>query len=545
MVIISTFLLSHIELPPSQNNTHIYIHTHTNLCLSPFNIFLIHKVNSFMNTMELEPIEFLTNYTFFQQSHGFVECSQANSCSSLSENSSQNSLQDGSFLEYADQNLLQVEMLEEALDQFDPINYYTPEDFLTTTMDHQNISLMGNSRSVEEEEEEENSNNLFKGIQAELMEEESLTDLLLAAAEAVEAQNQPLVSNLIEKLKNLLLCDMGSSSFNQLAWFFTQGLHYKALEYNISAHEMADQDQIKSNNSMSAFQMLQQLSPYIKFAHFTANQAILEASEGEKLIHVIDFDIMEGIQWPPLMADLAAKKEVCLLRLTAIVQDSENERKIEQTGRRLSEFAKSMNFPFMFDQMGIEKEENFEQIQVMGQTVIANCSGILHHILSHRNLSKLETFLSGISKMSPKCVVLVEEELFKVSKAQPMSFVEFFFEAFHHFSALSDSLVRCFSGVYENGFKQVMEEFLGTRILDSVSQFPCDKNVRNLWKNAFDHLKGYKRIPFSSFNCSQAKYLISLFRGDFWVQHEKCSLSLCWKSRPLCTATIWVPRVKS
>ncbi|XP_023003976.1 nodulation-signaling pathway 2 protein-like [Cucurbita maxima] len=494
-----------------------------------------------MNTMELEPIDFLTNYSyFFQQSHEFGECSLTNSCSSLSENSSQNSLQDGYFLEYADQNLLQQE-----LDQFDP-NNYNFEDFLTTTMDHQSIPEMGDSRSVQEEdeEEEENSKTMFKGIQAELMEEESLTDLLLAAADAVDAQNHPLVSNLIQKLTNLLLCDMGSSSFNQLAWFFTQGLHYKTVGYDIAAHEMAEQDQTMNKNSLSAFLMLQQLSPYIKFAHFTANQAILEASEGEKMIHVIDFDIMEGIQWPPLMEDLAAKKQVCLLRLTAIEQGNENEqRRIEETGRRLSEFAKSINLPFKFDHMGIEKDENFEQIQVLGQTVIGNCSGILHS-LSHRNSSKLETFLNGISKLSPKCVVLVEEELFKVSKAQPMSFVEFFFEAFHHFSSLSDSLLRCFSGVHENGFKQVMDEFLGTRILESVSQFPCGKNAMNLREKAFDYLKGYKKIPFSSFNCSQAKYLITLFRGDFWVQHENGTLSLCWKSRPLCSATIWVPTAK-
>lgn len=487
--------------------------------------------------MELEPIEFLTNYSYFPaetfiQTHEFAEHSHGNSsCYSHSENnSSQNSLQDGSFLEYGDQDLI---FLEEAL-EFDPINYNP--DFLSTSTD-QNPAEMDSWIQPNEKD-----GSFFEGIQAELMEEESLTDLLLAAAEAVEAQNQPLVSVLIEKLKNLLLCDSGSSPFNRLAWFFTQGLHYKSTLTNFfPPREMADQEK---KNSISAFQMLQELSPYIKFAHFTANQAILEAAQGEKALHVIDFDIMEGIQWPPLMADLAAKKDFSLLRLTAVVQDHENETKIEQTGRRLSEFAKSINFPFEFDHMRIEKAENFGKIQV-GQAVIANCSGILHHILSHSNISKLETFLSGVAKLSPKCVVLVEEELFKVSKPQPMSFVEFFFEAFHHFSALSDSLLRCFCGASESGFRQV-EEFLGARILESVRQFPCDDNVRNLLSNGFDHyLKGYKKIPFSSFNRCQAKYLVSLFRGDFWVQHEKCRLSLCWKSRPLCTATIWVPRVKS
>ena len=144
---------------------------------------------------------------------------------------------------------------------------------------------------------EGNSN--LKVVQEELMEDSSLTDLLLMGAESVEAQNRPLASTIFTKLNNLLFVreKRGDNIFDRFARFFTQGLHYKTIDTLVMQHEPLS----RQSSSISAIQMLQELSPYLKFAHFMANQAILEATQGDSEVHVIDFDIMEGIQWPPLM----------------------------------------------------------------------------------------------------------------------------------------------------------------------------------------------------------------------------------------------------
>ncbi|RVX22480.1 Nodulation-signaling pathway 2 protein [Vitis vinifera] len=60
---------------------------------------------------------------------------------------------------------------------------------------------------------------------------------------------------------------------------------------------------------LAAFQLLQDMSPYVKFGHFTANQAILEAVSKERRIHIVDYDIMEGIQWASLMQALVSRKD--------------------------------------------------------------------------------------------------------------------------------------------------------------------------------------------------------------------------------------------
>ncbi|KAB2597201.1 nodulation-signaling pathway 2 protein-like [Pyrus ussuriensis x Pyrus communis] len=149
-------------------------------------------------------------------------------------------------------------------------------------------------------------------IQVELLEESSLTELLFTGADAVEAKDRPLALYIISKLKTVVLMDTKENEdnlFNRLALFFTQGLYSKSLNFL---------------DRWQTFQMLQELSPYLIFAHFMANQAILEAMRGVNEIHVIDLDIMEGSQWPSLMVDLAMKGgPAASIRVTAFTVDDQ------------------------------------------------------------------------------------------------------------------------------------------------------------------------------------------------------------------------------
>lgn len=367
----------------------------------------------------------------------------------------------------------------------------------------------------------ENGDPYLMGIQAELMEESSLAELLLTGAEAVEAQNWPLASEIIKKLNNDLCVENGGSLLNRLAIFFTEGLHCKSI--NAPGVEYEYDPVSTKTYTFSAFQILQELSPYVKFAHFTANQAIFKATEGDDEVHVIDFDIMEGIQWPPLMVDLAMRKGTSL-RVTAITMDHQSAAFVQQTGRRLKEFVAFTNFPFTFDQIMIAREEDFQRI-ALGPTLVVNC--MMHQWTPNRSFSLVKTFLDGVSKLSPKFVILVEDELFNFSRLKSMSFVEFFCEALHHYAAISDSLAGSFWGGYKMELTSIEKEVVGIRIIDSVRQFPCEREERILWEERFHSLKEFKQVPVSTCNISQAKYLVSLFGGGYWVQYDDCRLALC------------------
>ncbi|CAN4114524.1 unnamed protein product [Withania somnifera] len=357
------------------------------------------------------------------------------------------------------------------------------------------------------------NNSHLEFLENQLMEETSVTDLLRMGAEAIEARNHDLASIIILRLNTILSIKI-------------------------------TRENSPFSSSMTAFQMLQEISPCVKFAHFTANQAILEATQGNQQVHILDFDIMEGIQWPPLMVDLVERGNTnSTLRITAVVGDKSNSFHVQKTGKRLQEFADSINLSFMFDQVLLE---DLEKIQVAKghNNLIANI--MIHQLhMPQRGSSLIKTFFNGLRRLSPKIVVLVEEELFNLKKIQSMSFVEFFCESLHHYTTIFDSIIGGFGGGYKLALRVIEKEFLRVRILDSISQFPCEKSKREKWSEGLYSLKGFRQIPMSSSNVRQAKHLVSLFSGGYWVQHEHCKLALCWKSRPLTSVSIWVPTSSS
>jgi hypothetical protein len=114
---------------------------------------------------------------------------------------------------------------------------------------------------------------------------------------------------------------------------------------------------------------------------------------------------------------------------------------------------------------------------------------MIHQLhMPNRSFSSIKTFLGGVSRLTPKLVVLVEEELFSFYKFPYMSYVEFFCEAIHHYTTLSDSLVSSFLSANEMELRLIEKEYLGVKIVDSVSQLPCKKKERLLWEEGFASL---------------------------------------------------------
>ncbi|KAG6416149.1 hypothetical protein SASPL_123573 [Salvia splendens] len=108
-----------------------------------------------------------------------------------------------------------------------------------------------------------------------------LVHSLIACAEVVQKEDFKLAEVLVKNISFLAVSQAGA--MRKVATYFAEALARRIYR-------------LYPVNPDSAFTDLLQMHfyetcPYLKFAHFTANQAILESFAGRDLVHVVDFSM--------------------------------------------------------------------------------------------------------------------------------------------------------------------------------------------------------------------------------------------------------------
>ncbi|OAY58241.1 protein NODULATION SIGNALING PATHWAY 2 [Manihot esculenta] len=396
--------------------------------------------------------------------------------------------------------------------------------------------------------DDETSSEDFKGLR--------LVHLLMAAAEALTGVNKSrdLARVILVRLKELVSPNDGTN-MERLAAYFTdalQGLlegagggHGKNSINNGPYHHHHRDDHHHQEDILAAFQLLQDMSPYLKFGHFTANQAILEAVAQDRRIHIVDYDIMEGIQWASLMQSLVSRTDgppTPHLRITALSRSGSGKKSIgtvQETGRRLVAFAASIGLPFSFHQCRLDSDENFRPNAlklVRGEALVINCMLQLPHF-SYRAPDSITSFLSGAKTLNPRLVTLVEEEVGSIGDG---GFVSRFINSLHHYSAVYDSLEASFP-MQSRARALVERVFLGPQIAGTLARiYRARANEEgSSWGERLGAV-GFRAANISFANHCQAKLLIGLFNDGYRVEKlDGNRLVLGWKSRRLLSASIW------
>lgn len=259
------------------------------------------------------------------------------------------------------------------------------------------------------------------------------------------------VANMNQKTANemLYLIRQHSSPFGngteRLAHYFAN-----ALDARLAGASSTFSSQILSSRKASATDIIRVYKAYVSVCPFRrvsnrfANRNIAKIAENLTKIHIIDFGISYGFQWPCLISRLATRPGgPPRIRMTAIELPQPGFRpaqRVERTGQRLKKCAERFNVPFEYTAIAQRWETIMpEDIIIDGDEItIVNCMYRLRNIIDDTlgGDSPRDSVLNLIKKMKPDLFVHgIVNGGFNAA-----FFSMRFKEALFHFSALFDMM---------------------------------------------------------------------------------------------------------
>ncbi|XP_038892793.1 scarecrow-like protein 3 isoform X1 [Benincasa hispida] len=415
-----------------------------------------------------------------------------------------------------------------------------------------------------------------------------LIHLLLACANQVAIGNIENANVGLEQISHLASPD--GDTMQRIAAYFTEALADRILKSWPGLHKALNSTKILSvPEEILAQRLFFELCPFLKLAYVITNQAIIEAMEGERMIHIIDFKSCEPAQWINLLQTLKDRPDgPPHLRITGIHEQKEV---LEQMALRLTEEAEKWDIPFQFTPV-VSKLENLdlESLRVKTGEALAVSSVLeLHSVLAtdddkktspsaSKNLQKLlrmkqrtlgewletdslqvfsspdsasvsspsglnpsqkmNSFLTALWGLSPKVMVITEQE----SNLNGSAFMERVLEALNFYAALFDCLE---STVSRSSIERqrVEKMLLGEEIKNIIACEGAERTERHekleKWMLRLESV-GFGKVPLSYHSMLLGSRLLQSYGYDgYKIKEENGFLYICWQDRPLFSVSAW------
>uniref|UniRef100_A0A1J3K2X3 Scarecrow-like protein 33 n=1 Tax=Noccaea caerulescens TaxID=107243 RepID=A0A1J3K2X3_NOCCA len=374
-----------------------------------------------------------------------------------------------------------------------------------------------------------------------------LRKLLVSCAQAVSVNDRRTADELLRKVRQ------HSSSFGdgteRLAHYFANSLEARLAGTGTQVYTALSSKRTSASDMLKAYHTYISVCPFKKIAIIFANHSIMHLTPDAKTIHIIDFGISYGFQWPPFIHRLAWKRGgMCKLRITGIELPQRGFRPAEgviETGRRLAKYCQKFNVPFEYNGIAQRWETiRLEDLKLReGEFVAVNSLFRFRNLLDETVAvhSPRDAVLKLIKKIKPDVFI---PAILSGSYNAPF-FVTRFREALFHYSSLFD---MCDTNLTREDPMRVMfeKEFYGREIMNVVA---CEGTERVERPESYKQWQaravraGFRQFPVEKELVQKLKLMVEsgYTSKEFDVDQDGNWLLQGWKGRIVYASSTWVP----
>ncbi|XP_052178650.1 scarecrow-like protein 30 [Diospyros lotus] len=305
---------------------------------------------------------------------------------------------------------------------------------------------------------------------------------------------------------------------------------------------------ISAADTLKAYSTFLTALPFKRMSNFFANKSIWKLAEKATRLHIIDFGIIHGFQWPHLIHHLSQRTgEPPKVRITGIDFPQPGFRpaqRAEETGRRLAYYCGKFNVPFEYN--AIAKKWHTIQIEDLNiqknEVLLVNCLFRLQYIPDEtvEVNSPRDAVLNLIRRINPDLFI---HGIINGSYSGPFfvtRFRETLFQSHAAFDMFDAVLPRDDQGrmLYER-------EVLGRGVMSVIACEGTERVIRpetyKQWQ-ARNLRAGFKQLPLDREIIENVKTKVKLgYHQDFLVDEDRNWMLLGWKGRILSALSCWKP----
>ncbi|XP_047261588.1 protein NODULATION SIGNALING PATHWAY 2-like, partial [Capsicum annuum] len=302
----------------------------------------------------------------------------------------------------------------------------------------------------------------------------------------------------------------------------------------------------------TAFKVFYQVFPLGKFSHFTANSAIIEVvPDDAQTVHIVDFDMGEWIQWPPIIEAIGQRRKA--LRCTSIKkteeQSTSDQWRFEETKRRLLDYTNLFGLRLQVEEMTIEElASELRRMKKRGKEsewLVFNCMFKLPHMgkrmcrIDALEFLKLATELLLAKYSTHKGLVTFSDgEATDISHNPNYTYSAFFNKNLMYYQSILESLEFCFPAYLAQTRLAMQSLFLAPQVF-SFTWIKIWEEKRSVSYSCQEIGLQVKRV--SKENLLQARELVNERGTPFRVSIEeerKHEMVLEWKGTSLVRVSI-------